>query len=75
MPKQPNLWPVQDMDHPMIDILGSDWDLKSTERYKDLLGMEANFRASLPQSPPNSVVKRFVTKETGGPDLSHILLN
>ena len=27
MPKQPNLWPVQDMDHSMIDILGSDRDL------------------------------------------------
>lgn len=36
---------------------------------------EPNFRALLPRSPPKSVVEKFVTEETGGPDLNHILLN
>ena len=37
--------------------------------------VEAIFRASLPWSPPKSMVKRVVTEEDGGLDLSHILLN
>ena len=37
--------------------------------------MEANFRASLLQSPPKSVVERLFMEEDGGSDLSQILLN
>ena len=56
------------------EIWGLTWNGRA---FNSRLGKEAedNFGASLPQSPPKSVVKRFITEETDGLDLSHILLN